>query len=150
MQGDQSDFDRPLLDEGRTAAKRVGNFLKTENLIVDVACSSPAARAQETCRMVLQEAENDLDVRLEQRIYDGGSVSLLEVISEAEGTRNTLLLVGHNPVLEDLVKLLTGQMVQLPAASLTEITFALNSWAEVPGAHGQLKRVVRPADLQSS
>lgn len=146
-QGNQADSDRPLLAEGRAAAERVGKLLKSERLLVDSAVSSPAARAQETCEMVLRAAGIDLDVHLEQPIYDGGTVSLLEVISKTEDRRNTLLLVGHNPVLEDLVNVLTGQMVQLAAGALTEITLEQNSWSEVGGGQGQLKRVVRPADL---
>ena len=146
-QGNQADIDRTLLVEGRAAAERVGKLLKSERVSIDFAVSSPAARAQETCEIVLRAAGIDLDVRLEQRIYDGGTVSLVEVISETGDRRNALLLVGHNPVLEDLVNVLTGQIVQLAAGSLTEITLEQNSWGEVGGAQGQLKRVIRPADL---
>lgn len=150
MDAYRSDLDRPLVEAGKEASARIGQFLKTENLAIDLAFCSTAARARETCEIVLQAAETALDVKCEQRIYDGGTPSLLKVISEAEDRQNSVLLVGHNPVLEDLVSVLTGQNVQLSPATLVQITLGLNGWSEIDRAKGQLERVVRPADLPAS
>ena len=147
--GNVSDAERPLLEEGRAAAERVGTFLKTESIPVDIAICSTAARAKETCEIVLRAAGIGYEVNCEQRIYDGGTVSLLEVISEAEDSQQTLLLVGHNPVLEDLVRELTGQIISLSPATLIEISLKLKDWGEVVGAKGHLNRVVRAKDLPS-
>ncbi len=119
-----ADVDRPLLDEGRDAAARVGAFLKREKLTVDVALSSSAIRAQETIESVLRSAGIALKVRTDQRIYDGGSLRLLEVLSEVDDNLKTVLLVGHNPVLEDLVQHLTEESVHLSPATLTQVELA--------------------------
>lgn len=144
------DIDRPLLDEGRNAAERVGKFLKSEKLAIDLALSSTAVRARETLEAVLQGAAVSLTIRTDQRLYDGGPSRLLEVLSEIDDNLKTILLVGHNPVLEDLVSELTGQNAQLAPATLTIITLDLSEWIEVVGAKARLDRVVRAADLPGS
>lgn len=142
-----ADVDRPLLDEGRDAAARVGAFLKRENLRLDVALSSSAIRAQETIESVLRAAGSSLKVRPDQRLYDGGSLRLIEVLSEVDDNLETILLVGHNPVLEDLVQHLTGESVHLSPATLTHVELVTEKWSEIDAAKNKLRRVVRAKEL---
>ena len=142
-----ADIDRPLLDEGRQAASRVGSFLKREQFMADVVLSSSALRALETVESVLQAMEISLDVRSDQRIYDGGSLLLLEVLAEVEDDLKTTLLVGHNPVLEDLVQHLTGESVHLSPGTLAHVELAAEKWSEVHVGTNKLRSVVRPKEL---
>ncbi|MEP6637459.1 MAG: histidine phosphatase family protein [Acidobacteriota bacterium] len=145
--GGLADFDRALLAQGRMAAAQVGDVLKSENVQVDVALSSPAARARETIETVLQAAGLSVEVRYDQRLYEGGTADLLEVISEMEDDASNLLLVGHNPVLEELVAALTGQAVQLSPGTLAKINLDLKNWRSIGKTKGTLDRVVRPQEL---
>ena len=142
-----ADVDRPLVDEGRDAAARVGAFLKHEKRTVDAALSSSAVRARETIELVLHSAGISLAVRTDQRIYDGGSLRLLEVLSEIDHTLKTVLLVGHNPVLEDLVQHLTGESVHLSPATLTELELGAEKWSTIDAGRNKLLRVVRAKEL---
>ncbi|MDQ3473639.1 MAG: histidine phosphatase family protein [Acidobacteriota bacterium] len=142
-----ADFDRPLLEEGRIAAALIGSFLKREKLTVDLAISSPAIRSRETIEAVLQAAGMSLEVCADQRLYEGGSLLLLEVLSEADNDLRTVLLVGHNPVLEDLVQHLTGENVHLSAATLTHVELDAEKWSEIHGAKHKLCRVVQAKEL---
>lgn len=141
------DFDRPLLEEGRVTAARVGSFLKHEKFTVDKAICSPAARARETIKSVLEAAEISLKVRVDQRLYEGGPLNLLEVLSEVEDNLRTALLVGHNPVLEQVVQQLTGESVHLSAGALTHVELNIEKWSEIHAAKHKLCRVVRPQAL---
>ena len=143
-----ADFDRPLVEEGRIAAARVGSFLKLEKLTADVALSSPALRARETIESVLQAAGMSLKVRVDQRLYEGGLLLLLEVLSEVEDNLRTVLLVGHNPVLEEVVQQLTGESVHLAPGTLTHVELDAAKWSEIHVAEHKLRRVVRAKDLQ--
>ena len=143
-----ADFDRVLLEEGRVAAALVGAFLKREKFTVDVALSSPAVRARETIEQVLQGAGMSLTVRADQRLYEGGSLLLLEVISEVEDNLRTVLLVGHNPVLEEVVQRLTDESVHLSPGTLTHVEVDAAKWSAIHAAKHKLCRVVRPKDLQ--
>lgn len=142
-----ADFDRPLLEEGREAAALVGSFLTREKFRVDLAICSPAARARETIESVLESAGISLKVRADQRLYEGGSLLLLEVLSEVEDDLQTVLLVGHNPVLEQVVQQLTGESVHLSAGSLCHVELNAAKWSEIHAAVHKLSRVVRPQDL---
>jgi phosphohistidine phosphatase len=142
-----ADIDRPLLDEGREAAQRVGKFLKDDNLTVDLALSSPAVRARETITAVLNTAGSSLDVRYDERLYEGGSLRLLEVLSELDEALNTVLLVGHNPVLEEVIQLMTNETVHLSAGTLAHIEVEAQNWNEIGEARGGIRKIVRPQEL---
>jgi phosphohistidine phosphatase len=142
-----ADFDRPLLEEGREAAALVGSFLKREKLAVDTAICSPAARARETIESVLQAAGISLKVRRDQRLYEGGSLLLLEVLSEVGNDLEAVLLVGHNPVLEQVVQQLTGESVHLSAGALCHVELKAAKWSEIHAAEHKLCKVVRPQEL---
>jgi len=143
-----ADFDRVLLEEGRVAAALVGSFLKREKFTVDVALTSPAVRARETIEQVLQGAGMSLTVRADQRLYEGGSLLVLDVISEVEDDLRTVFLVGHNPVLEEVVQHLTGESVHLSPGTLTQVELDAARWSEIHAAKHKLCRVVRAKDLQ--
>jgi phosphohistidine phosphatase len=142
-----ADFDRPLLEVGRIAAAHVGSFLKREKFKVDMAICSPAARARETIESVLRAAGISLKVRADQRLYEGGSLLLLEVLSEVEDDRETVLLVGHNPVLEQVVQQLTGESVHLSAGAVSHVELNAAKWSEIHAADHKLRRVVQAQDL---
>ena len=142
-----SDFDRPLLEEGRDAAARVGAFLKREQLAIDFALSSPAVRARETIESVLQAAGVSLKVNSDQRLYEGAPLRLLEVLAEVDDNLKAVLLVGHNPVLEEFVHLLTEASVHLSPGTLSHVEVVATGWSEVGSAKNKIRRVVRPKEL---
>lgn len=142
-----ADSDRSLLDEGRDAAERIGKFLKKESLNVDAAVSSPAVRAGQTIVTVLRAAGMSLEVRTDHRLYEGGRLRLLEVLSEVDASLNSVLLVGHNPVLEEFVQLLTGETVSLSPGTLAQLDFEVTQWSEIGKTKNTVRRVVRPKEL---
>lgn len=142
-----ADFDRPLLDEGRVAARRIGKALRGE-ILVDTTLSSTAARARETIEIVLQSAARPIDIRYDQRIYDGGQLLVVEVISEIDNDSNAVLLVGHNPALEDLLQVLTGEDVHLSPGTLAKIDLEVNEWSEVGPGSGVIDKILIPKELE--
>ena len=145
--GGVSDSDRPLLAEGKDAAARVGAFIKREQFAVDFALSSPALRARETIDSVLAAAGLTLNVNTDQRLYEGGPQLLVEVLADVDNDLRGVLLVGHNPVLEDLIHLLTGERVHLSPGTLAQVEVAATGWSEVGSAKNKLRRVLRPKEL---
>ena len=145
--GGVSDSDRPLLAEGKDAATRVGAFIKREQFAVDFAISSPAVRARETIESVLQAAGMSLQVHADPRLYEGGPLRLLEVLAEVDNNLKAVLVVGHNPVLEEFVHLLTEESVHLSPGTLAHLDLAATEWSEVSRVKHKLRRVVRPKEL---
>ena len=102
----QADLDRPLSPEGLAEAEAAGAWLKANALVPDCVLCSPARRTRETLEAVL-DAIGYVEQRLEESIYDatpGALVALAEAHTEPE----RLLVVGHNPGLEQLVALLSS------------------------------------------
>jgi phosphohistidine phosphatase len=143
----QDDSDRPLTAEGRQAAERIGEFIAKDGLTITAALCSPALRARETIDLVLSAAELSLVPTFYSTIYEGGPLALLELIAEVEDDAEDLLVVGHNPALEDLQTILTGQSAHFSPGTLAKIVFETEKWGEIGSAKGTLQRIVSPKDL---
>ncbi len=108
------DFDRPLKKKGKEAVKRIGFWLLKENLVPDYFLSSPAKRAISTAKIVHKIIANDsLPIIQDKRLYQEGFERLKLALSESPIENKQVLLVGHNPELEDLLTYLVGS-TQLP------------------------------------
>lgn len=149
------DFDRPLNPRGRRAARTVGKRMCADELAFDKVIASPARRVIETLEDVAQICRLSAPV-YDQRIYLASAETLLEIVRETDDAVESLLLVGHNPGLENLALLLTrpggdGLRAELelkyPTGTLAEIRFEGKSWADVEEEAGQLVRFIRPRDL---
>jgi phosphohistidine phosphatase len=147
------DFDRPLNPRGRRAARTVGAEMRALGLAFDKVVASPARRVVETLGEV-EQAYGRLDPTYDERLYLAGTTGLLDIVHETSDRVERLLVVGHNPGLEELALLLTRSgtlraevAVKYPTATLAEIAFPVESWAEVVAGLGQLDRFIRPRDL---
>ena len=142
-----TDLNRALNSRGRNEAQAIGTFLKKQNIKFDRVLCSPAVRARETTELVLQSAELAANVRYDQRIYEAGPRRLLEVISEIEEDLSVVLLVGHNPGMEELLQLLTGSLEQLATGTLAKIDLAAAEWSKVREGKASLDWIVKPKEL---
>ena len=142
-----SDIDRALNERGRNEAQAMGTFIRKQNLTFELVLCSPALRARETAELVLAAAEITANVRYDQRIYEAGPRQLLEVISEVEEDKSGVLLVGHNPVMEELLRALTGKDEPMATGALAKIDFNFDEWSRVTEDIGALECIVRPNEL---
>jgi phosphohistidine phosphatase len=141
------DFDRPLTKQGKRVAKGMGKELRRRQLIPDLILSSAARRTQQTAKRVAKTAGYDGMITAEPRLYLTGVRHHLEVLMGVNDAYGRVLLLGHNPDLEDLVAQLTGQEVSLPTGALVGIDLEIDSWSAMPGSSGQLLFLVTPKEL---
>lgn len=151
------DFDRPLNAKGQRAAQVVGRNLKALDLSFDRIVASPAVRVVETLDHVGRGYGRALTPDWDKRLYLASVASLIDVIQEQADSIDRLLLVGHNPGLEELVLTLVplagGNPARadveekFPTASIAEMTFAIDRWADARPDAATLTRFVRPRDL---
>ena len=141
------DFDRPLSDQGRRQAEGVGKYLKEQNIALDLVLSSTALRARQTTELVLAVAECVTEVRYDQRIYEASRQQLLEVVSEIEGDKSKVLLVGHNPGLEELLQSLTGLSAPMATGTLAKIDLRAPEWSNAADQKAHLDLLVKPNEL---
>lgn len=140
------DFERPLNDRGRRAAPLIGKLLRQKKLRPDLIICSPAKRTKETITLVLEAAEFETDLRYEPRIYEASAETLADIISRIEDGKNDVMLVGHNPGMENLLERLTGESERMSTASMARIILDYDSWAEA-GKKGRLDWLVKAKEL---
>ena len=103
------DFDRPLKKRGKRAAENLGVWMYQQGLIPDKIISSPAKRALATVKIVHNAlAVESIIIGQDKRLYQDGFESLKAVFTECPVEFKRVLLVGHNPALEDLLIYLVG------------------------------------------
>ena len=141
------DFDRTLNDRGRKEAQAVGAFIRKENLALDLVLSSSAKRAHETTDLVLASAGLEVEVRYEQDMYEATPMRLVDVVSQIEDDHSTVLLVGHNPAMEELIGLLTDRAEPMATATLAKIDLRATSWSKVLEDKGSLDWIIKPKEL---
>lgn len=143
---DLADFDRPLNSRGLNAARFMGELIFKRNLQPQVIVSSPAKRAKQTAVFVKEIAEIKSPIIFDEKIYEASSRTLFNLVLEFDDKYESVLLVGHNPGLEDLVRILTRQTVVLPTAALSKISLGIESWAKISVGCGNLDFLIRPKE----
>ena len=102
--GGDDDFHRPLTDRGKRGAQRIGVYLATNKMIPAHVISSPAERAQVTAEKCLKAmGQGAGGIVQDHRIYHAGSEELLDVVRQAPAEATRLIILCHNPGLEDLL-----------------------------------------------
>lgn len=142
-----SDINRALNERGKKEAQAIGTFIRKQSLRFDLVLCSPVVRARETAELVLAAAEVTANLRDDQRIYEASPRQLLEVISEIEEDKSAVLLVGHNPGMEELLRALTGKGEPMATGTLARIDFDFDEWSSVIEDIGRLESIVRPNEL---
>lgn len=141
-----SDFKRPLNDRGEKAAPFMGELMKKKNYLPDLIVASPAERAKQTAMSVKESAESDAKIRFDERIYEASPQSLIYLISEIDDEIDSLMIVGHNPGFENLVKILSGENKRMPTAALAVIELDIENWNEIKANCGELKEFLIPKE----
>ena len=141
------DFERTLTDRGREASARIGEFIQEKGINFDLVLVSTAVRTRETIELIKERAGFRGELRYDERIYEATVSQLLEVISEIETDRETVLLVGHNPGIEELLAVLTGEHHQVTTANLAKIELNAPNWSANLANKGALEWIIRPKEL---
>ncbi|KQO71764.1 phosphoglycerate mutase [Methylobacterium sp. Leaf102] len=151
------DLDRPLNPRGRRNAPLMAGYLVTENLRPDHVAVSPARRTRETWEPV-QAALGAPDATIVPDIYEAPDSALLKVVRATPDSARCLLVVGHNPGLQDVALRLVGSgpaaardrlAEGFPTGALAVLDFDVETWAKVRAGAGRLERFVAPRDLDA-
>jgi phosphohistidine phosphatase len=143
-----ADFDRPLAKRGLRDAPRVGEFLKSSRVPVDLVLSSTARRARKTAELVSETAGFD-DIELTDEIYEATVSQLLDVVRGINDDHATVLMVGHNPGFEGLLGELCGPgaSFRVPTAAVACIELDVLRWRDAARGSGTLLWFVAPRVL---
>ena len=163
---DVADHDRPLARRGIRAAPVMGRWLREAGLLPGQVLCSTARRARETWQYAQPGLAATPPVTFDARIYEGAAADLLALIREVPPATGTLLLVGHNPAIEDLALLLAaapgaaagpgpagaapGDLERMrskfPTAAIAVLQFH-GTWPRLAPGAARLTAFVTPRDL---
>lgn len=148
-----TDFYRPLKNRGKRNAQQMGSWLAEQELYPDVILSSPATRALTSAEKACKSMGQDTSViHTNKYIYEADKDELLSVLSEVPAKTQRVLLVGHNPGLEDLLVYLAKEITipddgkLLPTATLAHLQLS-QSWNKLQAHKATVQTIIRPKSL---
>src|ERR671914_1160481 len=131
--GGEPDEQRPLAERGRRQAPQAGAWLARHLDVPELAVISPAARTRATWELVAAELPRDVPARVEERVYAASGRDLHEVVHALPPDVGSVVLVGHNPGVEDLVRDLTGEWVPIKTSAIAVLTWD-GDWTDAGAA----------------
>ncbi len=142
------DHDRGLSGRGKKDAPRMGELLKDEGLLPDYLVTSSARRARKTADHVALASGFRGECRLTEELYMAGPDKILEVIGQTPDACERLLLIGHNPGLEEFLERLTGTYTPLATAAVAHLEIDIDSWPLLTRhSQAELIRLWQPREL---
>ena len=148
------DFDRPLNKRGVKDTPLIAHWLDNQNLRPDIIISSPAQRAKQTANVIANQLIiPQQNIFFDKRLYLASTETLLDVLLNIEADIAAVMLIGHNPGLENLIIHLCGDPLPykhdaklLTTANVVQLRFK-SPWKVLGPKQGGLVNFIRPEDL---
>lgn len=135
------DFDRHLLPRGLQEAEQIGARLAQNGGFIDYIICSPAQRAKETAEVLARHFAFPREkIVFEKSLFDSPAVEhVLQLLKELDDDFRSVLVCGHNPVLQQLATTLSRDFsASMPAGTVVGITFELEKWRQLKEKAGKV------------
>jgi phosphohistidine phosphatase len=151
------DRERPLASRGQKAAPVIGRYIAAHALTPQLVLVSPAKRTLESWDLVKAVLGMDVPHAIRRELYEATAGEILAVIRSAPSNIASLMIIGHNPGLHDLVRELdrNGDPVararvaeKFPTAGLAVLIFDIDRWEDVRPEGGYLDAFTTPKSLE--
>jgi phosphohistidine phosphatase len=148
-----ADHDRPLAGRGRRAATAMAQHLRAQGIDPDLVLCSTATRARETLARI-EPALGRQETKVERALYGASSEELIARLQRLPDACESVLVIGHNPGLQDLVLELASPgaerdavAIKFPTAALATLELPSGGWPDLVPGTAELRAIVRPRDL---
>ena len=143
-----ADHDRPLNKRGKRDAPRIGRLLRELEETPELILSSTARRTQATARLVADASGYEGEISLEREFYLGGPEDYINRLAQTPDSYQRVMIVGHNPGMEELVGQLLGRYERMPTAALAIIELPIGQWSDLSEEiTGKLQALWLPREL---
>jgi phosphohistidine phosphatase len=145
----QKDHERPLLESGIERTQKVTGFLLKKGVKPGLIISSHAVRAVETARLLAKALNYPEEaIRQERQIYLGTEDNLMDIVSSLPEELDSVMMVGHNPVMTGFVQMLQARIAEdLPTSAVVSISFETDNWTKILLSNKRVNFVVFPSML---
>ena len=145
-----SDHERPLNKRGEHACRLMGSFLNEQGLIPGKIICSTAVRARKTVEGLLEKLSVEGDVDFSQELYHADVDILLGHLQVLPNGIEVVMLVGHNPSMDEFLEVMCDEQDHMPTAAIAEIEFDIQNWHDLTDqTAAQLKNLWKPKEIQS-
>ena len=144
------DIERPLNNRGKKDASFMGGFLRSVDLIPQHILCSSAKRGIKTAQLVVSGCCTfSGQIEFFKELYKTDAANLIQSIHHVDNQFNCMLVVSHNPALENMIDLLCQELVTLPTASIARIALPLKKWQNLKATtKGELVNLWLPRDIK--
>ncbi|MCA9040376.1 MAG: histidine phosphatase family protein [Planctomycetaceae bacterium] len=143
-----TDIERPLNPRGKQQALLMGKHLVQEKLEPDIIVCSNAKRARKTAERVIKSMQWDGPLEINPDLYFSSVFSYIDVLNQQLDKHQRVLLIGHNPIIEDFLSTFTGGWREVKTSAIAQLTFDLDCWADLTNhTKAKLKNFWIPAML---
>jgi phosphohistidine phosphatase len=143
-----ADIQRPLNKRGKHDAPRVGELIKEAGIVPDAILCSPAVRAMKTAEAVADTCGFEGEIEIREDFYPGSPDDYIEALNDLTDGYIRVMVVGHNPGLEELLGDLTGESELLPTAALAQVELPIQRWVDLDEhVLGKVVRIWRIKEL---
>jgi len=141
------DFDRPLNKRGKKAAPAIGDYLSKKNNIPNLIVTSPAKRARQTAKRFAAAAGLKNKIIEAPSLYMADGDILLKTINGLDNKQNSVMIVGHNPTMEETVFSLNGEYCRMPTAAICIFEADVASWTDFNNNNCRLTAYFTPKTI---
>lgn len=152
----REDRERDLNGRGRAAADAMAAWCAANGVSPDLVLCSGARRARETLARLLPHLKSAARIEVEEGLYLAEAPELLARLRRLDDAVKAVMVVGHNPGLHDLARLLAGGgdpgalarlNAKFPTAALAEFSADLRRWRDLDADKARLERLILPREL---
>jgi phosphohistidine phosphatase len=142
-----SDFDRALNGRGERDADQLGRVLAGRNFLPDYILSSSAVRSLATAQRILAHCRPAPPMETTRELYLAPWSEYVRWLRLTPDEHERVMVVGHNPSLEDWIEPLVGRFEKLPPGAMAVVRLPIDSWSDASlDSRGKLLEVYRPKD----
>ncbi len=126
----------------------IGRLIADQEIVPDLILSSSARRALATAQLIADASGYERDIIVSRDIYHAETDTYIELLRQITEKVSSVMIVGHNPGLEEFVEELSGDYVRMPTAALVVITLPISSWSHIDSeVAGRIVNVWLPREL---
>ncbi|MEJ2747135.1 MAG: histidine phosphatase family protein [Anaerolineae bacterium] len=143
-----TDYERPLNKRGKRDAPRMGKLLREQDLVPDLIITSSAERALSTAEAVALASGYEQEIRATRSFYHADPAAYIDALRQLDDSLERVMVVGHNPGMEELVEELTGFWEVMSTAALAQVSLPVNHWHDLDeDVTGELVNLWEPKKL---
>ena len=147
----KSDFDRPLNSRGKRDVPELAAWMKNKKIIPGLILSSTAKRAEQTTKLLTRALKiRARSVEYLDSLYDSGLSSYLYAIEEHLDFKGNILVVGHNPIMDQIVSYLSTESPPetIKGKLMTTSALAVFQYEQTIAEHQlELQYLIRPKEI---